>query len=176
MAVWTASDRLLVDDAVVAASSPGFLGRRRDAARARLLAEVAVLLSSSLDAGERVRWLARGCRRVAAASSSPAWVAAPLERAAIVVTDRRLVLIELDGRGRPAARREQVALDRIRGTRAAPFRPWRVDLADGTALRFVQVSGEDRRRLGALLFARPGPRTERDLTQLGDARRSRRVA
>jgi hypothetical protein len=142
----------------------GFFERRRNAARAELLSSLAELLRTTLAPAERVRFLARACRHGVGAGSS----AAPrghAERCSIVVTDRRLLLLQIDRHGQPGARREHARLEEIRGTRAPALRVWRIELGDGRKLRFA-LARADRRRLDELLFARPGPKSPCSLEPL----------
>lgn len=158
---------LPVDVATLFPAASGTFARRRNAARRELLAGLAELLAGTLAPRERIRWAARACRRgVDASASGTGWVAHHQERAAVVVTDRRLLLVQLDRRGRPGVRREQVLLDQIRGTVDRPWRSWRIQLGDGTPLEFVAVRADDRRRLGELLYARPGATNARSLQPL----------
>jgi hypothetical protein len=156
-----------VDAEMLFPAASNTFARRRNAARRELLAGLADLLEATLAPRERIRWAARACRcGVDAPATATGWAANHQEKAAVLVTDRRLLLVQLDRRGRPGARREQVRLDQVRGTLDRAWRSWRVYLGDGTLLRFVAVRADDRRRLGELLFARPGAARGRSLEPL----------
>lgn len=157
---------LRVDACSLFPSASGFLGRRRNAARAGLLSTLAGFLRQALAPDERVRFVARACRQ--GVGAGPAAPRGHVERCAVIVTDRRLLVVQLDARGRPGARREHARLEEVRGTRARALRAWRIELGDGTRLRFLALARADRRRLDELLFARPGAPSARSLQVLAD--------
>jgi hypothetical protein len=153
-----------VDEGVL---GEGANSRRRDAgARARLLASTAGVLLAALAPGERVRWLARCCREVDPPSAAAGWAAVTVERTAVVVTDRRVVLLQLDEAGKPGRRRDQIALERIGSILSAPWRRCRLRLCDGSAVSLVGIPSEDRRRLLALVPDRRGGEGGRGLEPL----------
>jgi hypothetical protein len=145
---------LPVDAATLYPEPDGFLGRRARARRAKLLAGIADVLRRALAPGELVRYAARGVRY------SPwehvfggAAVAQYHNMTALVLTDRRLLLVQVGSRGRAADIKNQVALDAIRGAKRGFLSGWTLRLADGTKLSFTSLRGPDRKRLEALLPA-----------------------
>ncbi len=136
----------------------GFLGRRSKANRAKLLAGVDGVLRKALAPGETVRYVARGSRYFVV-EYALAGVAAQFHNlTALVLTDRRLLLIQVDHRGRARDIKNQVALELIRGSGRSAITSWRILLADGSKLAFISMKRADRKRLEALLPKVDGPK------------------
>jgi hypothetical protein len=158
---------LAVDSATLYPEDDGFFGRRAKARRAKLLGGVADVVRRTLAPGETVRYVGRGVRyHLLEHVFGGAAVAQYHNMTALVLTDRRLLLVQLDRRGRAADIKNEVPLAAIRGAGRKGF-SFRIQLADGTKLSFVQMSGADKKRFGALRPAAAGPRTaERSLVHL----------
>jgi len=148
----------------------GFLARRAKARRAKLLAGVADVLRRALAPGETVRYAARGVRySLFEHLFGGAAVAQYHNMTALVLTDRRLLLVQLDRRGRPADIKNEVPLAAVRGAGRAALVLFRLRLADGSKLSFASVRDADRKRLQALLPATADgapPVAERSLVPL----------
>ncbi|WP_243338143.1 hypothetical protein [Anaeromyxobacter soli] len=152
------TDALPVDAASLYPEPDGFLGRRAKAQRAKLVDGIAGVLRTALAPGETIRYAARGMRYFLfeyAFGGAPAYVH---NITALVLTDRRLLLVQLDGRGRPGDIKNQVPLPALRGAGRHFLSGWRIRLADGSCLRFVGLRAADRKRLEALLPAVDGPK------------------
>jgi hypothetical protein len=147
-----------VDAATLFPEGDGFLARRAKARRAKLLAGVADVLHRALAPGETVRYLAPGVRYwFREHLFGGAAVSQYQNLTALVLTDRRLLLLQLGIRGRAGDIKNQVALGAIRGAKRSFLSGWRVRLADGTKLSFIRVRAPDRKRLEALLAQAAGP-------------------
>lgn len=148
---------LAVDGATLYPENDGFLGRRAKARRAKLLAGLGDVLQRALAPGETVRYVARGVRyHLVEHVFGGAAVAQYHNMTAIVVTDRRLLLVQLGRAGKARDVKNEVPLAAIREARKG-FLAFRIQLADGTKLRFVSLPGADRKRLEALLPRASGP-------------------
>ncbi|WP_242345092.1 hypothetical protein [Anaeromyxobacter terrae] len=151
------TDALPVDPASLYPEPDGFLGRRAKAQRAKLVAGIEGVLRTALAPGETIRYVARGCRFFLfeyALGGAPAHVH---NLTALVLTDRRLLLVQLDWRGRAGDIKNQVPLTAIRGA-GRSLSGWRIRLADGSSLKFVSIRAADRKRLEALLPTADGPK------------------
>jgi hypothetical protein len=158
----TASRSVPLDAATLYPERDGFFARRAKARRAKLLAGVADVLGRALAPGETVRYLARGVRYwLREHLFGGAAVAYYHNQVALVVTDRRLLLVQLGARGRAGDLKHEVALAAIRGAGRSFLSGWRVRLADGTKLAFTRVPAADRKRLEALFPRATGPEAPR---------------
>lgn len=147
-----APEALPVDGATLYPEDDGFFGRRAKARRAKLLANVDGVLRCALAPGETIRYAARATRYFFAEHVFGGAAAQYHNMTALVVTDRRLLLVQIGSRGKPGDIKNQVALAAIRGARAKLLGVgWTIEVASGRPLRFVSVRRADRRRLEALL-------------------------
>jgi hypothetical protein len=150
---------LPLDAATLYPEDDGFLGRRAKGRRAKLLGGVSEVLRRALAPGEPIRYVARGVRySVWEHMFGGAAVAQYHNMTALVVTDRRLLLLQIGHRGKAGDIKNELPLAAIRRVRKG-FMGLRLDLADGTKLRFTSVSGKDGKRLVALLPGTSGPRS-----------------
>jgi hypothetical protein len=158
---------LPVDAATLYPEDDGFLARRAKATRAKLLAGVADSVRRALSPGETIRYVARGVRYFLFEHVfGGAAVAQYHNMTALVLTDRRLLLVQIGRSGKAGDMKNEVPLAAIRGAKKG-FMGFAIQLADGTKLRFVSVSGRDRKRLEALLPRSSGPSsTEPSLVHL----------
>ena len=136
----------------------GFFARRAKGRRAKLLGGIAEVLRRALAPGETVRYAARGVRYFAVEFALGGMASQHHNMVALVLTDRRLLLVQIDGRMRAKDLKHEVPLAAIRGARRSLLGGWRVALADGTKLAFLSVGRTDRTRLEKLLPASSGPK------------------
>jgi hypothetical protein len=130
----------------------GPLERRRAAARAKLLASLRPVLEKALQPGERVRYAARGVRYSSFEFYFSGYsVAYYSNLTALVLTDRRLLLLQVTSRGRPRDIKNQLRLAEVRSSRKRLGWSWEIRLADGTKLVFVGMNRVDWKALGTLL-------------------------
>lgn len=153
----TTAGALPLELATLYPEGDGFLARRAKAARAKLLGGIDDVLRRALAPGETIRLAARGTRYFFAEYVFARAAASHHNRAALVLTDRRLLVIHLGRGGRAADIKLQVPLAAIRGTGRAFLSIWEIRLADGGRLRWFGIGRADRRRLEALLPAGAGP-------------------
>jgi hypothetical protein len=145
------ADDLPVDAATLYPEDDGFLGRRAKAARVKLLGGIADVLRRALAPGETVRYAARGVRyHVVEHVFGGAAVAQYQNMTALVLTDRRLLLVQLGRSGKAADMKNEVPLAAIQGAKKG-FMGLRIKLADGKKLQFASMRGADAKRLQGLL-------------------------
>jgi cell division septation protein DedD len=154
----TGPAELPVDAGVLHPEGDGFFERRRKARRARLLAGLADVLRRALAPGEVVRWAARGVRYSFVEHLFGGAAAQQRNRVALVLTDRRLLLVQVDRKGGAGDVKNEVPLAAIREVGKGMV-ALRLRLADGTKLQFSSVPGRDRKRLQALIPTTEGPRS-----------------
>jgi hypothetical protein len=155
----TPGDDLPVDSATLYPEDDGFLGRRAKAARAKLLGGIADVVRRALAPGETVRYAARGVRyHVVEHVFGGAAVAQYHNMTGLVLTDRRLLLVQIGRSGKAGDIKNEVPLAAIQGARKG-FMGLRIQLADGKKLQFASMRGADAKRLQALLPAAGGPRS-----------------
>jgi hypothetical protein len=154
----TGAATLPVDPSSLYPEPDGLFARRAKARRAKLLAGIEDVLSRALAPGETIRYAARACRYFLGEYWFGGAAAYYHNATTLVLTDRRLLLVQLDRRGRPGDLKNQVPLAAIRGAGRSFLAGWRIRLADGTKLSFVALRAADRKRLEALLPAAEGPK------------------
>jgi hypothetical protein len=147
-----------VDEATLFPEGDGFFEKRAKAARRKLLDALTPVLARGLAPGERVRFLAVGVRYAFWEAYFARLAAEQHNRTALVVTDRRLLLLQVTTRNKPADLKSQIRLGRIRkaGTRFTGI-GWKLELADGTTLSFIRIPKKDRARLERLLLEPTAP-------------------
>ncbi len=155
---------LPIDPEAVFPDGDGFLERRAATSRAKILAGLRPMLLVALEPGERIRYAARGVDRGAVGRSVLVQLA---NQTALVLTDRRLLMVQVDRKGAPRDVKNQARLPAIRSAKAGALSPLEVRLQDGTKLRWAQVPRRDRRALAERLPERvpaepagPGPSLE----------------
>ncbi len=163
---------LPVDATTLYPEDDGFFGRRAKANRAKLLAGVEGVLRKALAPGETIRYVARGCRYYLGEYMLGGAAARIHNLTALVLTGRRLLLVQVDSRGRARDIKNEVALERIRGAARSAITGWRILLADGSKLAFVSMTGADRRSLEALLSPQGAPGKEHGFAAGTDLARS----
>lgn len=145
----------------------GFFLKRRNKKRAELLEKIEPVLARALQPGERIRYAARGMRYI--------WweyyltgiaVAQYTNMQALVLTDRRLLMIHVGSRGKPGDIKNAVALGDVRKVHKKLGARVVLELADGKKLDFIGLA-KDAPVLAAMIPATPGPKTaERSLQHL----------
>ena len=122
-------------------------GGARRPPRVKLLGGVADVLRRALAPGETIRYVARGVRySLFEHVFGGAAVAAYTNMTALVLTDRRLLLVQIRRSGKPADIKNEVPLSAIHAAKKG-FTGLGLQLADGTKLKFVV--GERPRREAA---------------------------
>lgn len=126
-------------------------GRSRAAReRLRLLKELEGPLAGILDDGESVLFLCRAaCFHAAEAWLMGGWVWL-LTRRAVIVTTRRVLLLEIDRRGRLLALGSQFRREAVASVKGA-LGPVQIRFQDGDSLRISLISAADSKRLRRLL-------------------------
>ena len=134
----------------------GYLARRANEARAKLLRALAPLLATALEPGEPVRYAARGYLYSAAEFLLSGHLAArSTNQMALVLTDRRFLWIQVDGRGRPKDLKNQVRLARVRRVKSSWTGSLTVETVSREKLTFNSVPKADRNAFAALLPGSP---------------------
>lgn len=146
---------LLVDDDSLFPEGDGFLARRAKARRQALLEGLAPTLALALEPGEVIRYVTQGHRHAHWEYFFAGWAAYVHNRVALVVTDRRLLMIHLRGK-RAGHIKNQIAFLAIRGVGRTFLGGWRIRLGDGTAVSFLSLPRAARKQLAALLPGSPG--------------------
>ena len=125
-----AEGELPLEKATLYPEDDSFFGRRAKARRAKLLAGVEEALRRALAPGETIRYAARGVRyHLVEHLFGGAAVAQYHNMTALVLTDRRLLLLQLGRRGKIGDIKNEVPLDAIEGAKSAAIFGWRVLLA-----------------------------------------------
>lgn len=154
-----AAPDLAVDPATLYPEGDGFFDRRAKARRAKLLGGVSDVVRRALAPGETIRYVARGIRYYLFEHIfGGAAVAQYHNMTALVLTDRRLLLVQIGRSGKAGDIKNEIPLAAIQDARKG-LMGLRLQLADGTKLRFVSVSNRDGKRLAALLPRAGGPRS-----------------
>lgn len=146
---------LPVDAASLFPETSGFFAKRANAGRAKLLAKNAATLRRALQPGERIRFAALGMRYWFWELYFAGWASYFHNQILLVLTDRRLLMLQVTSRGNPGDLKSQLRLEELCGTQRKAFlsfaNPFTVLAADGTALKFTRVPKRDRAQLAALL-------------------------
>ncbi len=134
----------------------GYLARRANEARAKLLQALAPLLATALEPAETIRYVASGFRYSAAELFLSGHLAARVtNRTALVLTDRRLLLLQVDAGGRPKDLKNQLRVDRVRRASASWLGSLTLQTVSREKLVFTSVPRSDRNALAALLPGSP---------------------
>ena len=140
-----------------------FFARRANDRRAKLLAALKPVLLRCLESDERIRYVARGIQYHGAELFFSGHLASHYSnQTALVLTDRRLLLLNVRSNGAPRDIKNHVRLGAIRSAeRAGLFGSYlRIRLADGQKLLFMGVPGPDKRALSSAIPKQPkGPRS-----------------
>jgi hypothetical protein len=154
---------LPVDAETVFPETRGFFVRRANAQRAKLLAKNADTLRRALQPGERIRSAALGMRYWFWELYFAGWAAYVHNQCLVVLTDRRLLLLQVSARGNPGDLKNQVRLEELRGTKPKAFlsfaNPFTLLTADGKTVKLTRIPKRERARLASLLpSGAPAPR------------------
>lgn len=144
----TAGQDLPIDVEAVFPEENGFFERRHASARARLLASLRPVLLQVLEPGERIRYATRGFARRFTIGGALGQLA---NQMALVLTNRRLLLVDVNRSGRARDVKNQVRLSEVRGARAGLLNGFEIRLGDGKALRYTGVPRRSCRTLAAAL-------------------------
>jgi hypothetical protein len=139
------------DAATLYPEDDGFLGKRAKKGRAKLLSGVDELLRRALAPGETIRYAARAVRYGVLEFIFSGNAARYHNTVALVVTDRRVLMVHLTSRGKAADIKNQIPLSELRRAGKVTLSGWCLQLADGTRQAFVAISGKDRKRMEELL-------------------------
>jgi hypothetical protein len=130
----------------------GYLVRRANEARVKLLQSLAPLLAKALEPAETIRYAACGTRYSAAELFLSGHLAArSANRTALVLTDRRLLLLQVDAGGRPKDLKNQLRLERVRRASASWLGSLTLQTVSREKLVFNSVPRADRNALISLL-------------------------
>ena len=152
----TAGKELPLEVESVFRETDGYLARRANEARAKLLRALGPLLARVLEPDEPVRYAARGYLYSAAEFLLSGHLAArTTNQMALVLTDRRLLWLQVDGRGRPKDLKNQVKVDRVRRASAGWTGSFTLETVSREKLVFNSVPRADRNALAALLPGSP---------------------
>ena len=142
----------------------GYFARRSNERRARLLRELAPLLAAALEPSEVIRFVVRGYLYSTAEFFLSGHLAAMhTNQMALVLTDRRLLWLQVDSKGRPKDLKNQVRLERIRTVTSRWAGQWILETVARERLIFNAIPRADRKALVSLI---PGsPAASRDLSR-----------
>ena len=134
----------------------GYLARRANEARAKLLQALAPLLAKTLEPAETIRYVASGFRYSAAEHFLSGHLAArSANRTALVLTDRRLLLLQVDAGGRPKDLKSQLRVERVRRASGSWLGSLTLETVSREKLVYTSVPRADRNALAALLPGSP---------------------
>lgn len=128
-----------------------FRTRRRSKWKFTILQRTAPRLRQILWPGEKVRYLTRGTRFSFWESYFIGWIANLINRRAIVVTDQRVILVQIDWKSRPRELVEQLRYGAIESVNRTLLGNARVVLKDGRKVVFAHVPRADREFLAKLI-------------------------
>jgi hypothetical protein len=130
----------------------GLFANLRNKRRTKLLTALAPTLQRALEPGETVHYAARGNRYFAVEYFfTGVAVAMHGNQAALVLTDRRLIVLQVNSKNRVLDLKHQVRLSEIQATKKRFGSSWEILLKDGKKLSFLSLTAEDRKTLGSLL-------------------------
>lgn len=154
---------LPLETATVFRDTDGFLARRANERRAKLLAALAPLLRTMLEPGEAVFQAARGYLYSAAEFLLSGHLAAVhTNQMALLLTDRRLLWIQVDGKGRPRDLKNQLRLAKVRRTKSRWAGQLLVETVGREKLVFNSVPRADRNALAAAMPGTPAAPREKE--------------
>lgn len=157
-----ARNHLLLEVETVFRETEGWFARRANERREKLLHALAPLLATTLEPEEAVRYATRGFLYSAAEYLLSGHLAAMhSNQVALVLTTRRLLWLEVDGKGRPRGLKNQVRLEKIRHVTARRSGQWTLETVAREKLVFSSIPRPDRKALAALVPGSPtAPREE----------------
>lgn len=125
--------------------------RRRSKLKFRLLQLIDAKLQSILQEGERVRFVTQGCGVSFWESYFLSWVVYYLNRRAIVVTNRRILLLQISFRNQPRELVAQLRYGAIARVSSTLLGNTKLHLGNGRTYVFAYVPRADRRFLQSLV-------------------------
>lgn len=140
-------------------AAKGWFDRRRAKRRFKLLKKLDVRLRTMLQPDEKVFFLAAGTTVTLAEQFFVGWVAYYLNRRALVFTTNRVLLVQIDSRGRPRELVSQLRYDRLASVRSTWNGICEVKAQGGTKFKFQGVPRAERKFLHKFLadIVRPQP-------------------
>lgn len=118
--------------------------RRLSRKKVKLMSAIEGKVRSILAEGERVRYLTFGSGNSFWESYWLGWAAYFLNQRAILLTDRRMILLQIDSRRRPRDLVTQIRYPSIRKVKRTILGNTRLDLGDGNRKVFASVPKQDR--------------------------------
>jgi hypothetical protein len=140
--------RVPLDEAAFRESTAGFFGARRLRRRIATVEGVSEVLRRGLEPGEVVRRAAVGVLHGFREQLYAGEFASSILRSAVVVTDRRVLLIDVDRRGAPRDVKNQVRFPEVRRA-GMRFGVVSLELADGSTLKYRRIPSADQAWLAA---------------------------
>ncbi len=125
--------------------------RRRSRRKLKLLQNLDDRLSAALEPGETVHFLTSGTSISFLESYFGGWMMFYLNRRAIVATDRRLLLLQINSRQRPRELAAQLRYPAIQSLGRTGLANTRLVLGNRKKVVFAYVPADDRKALQALL-------------------------
>ena len=125
--------------------------RRRSKLKFRLLQVIDAKLQSMLQEGERVRYVTQGCGVSFWESYFLGWVVYFLNRRAIVITNHRVLLLQIGSRNMPRELVAQLRYSAIARVSSTLLGNTKLHLGNGAVHVFAHVPKEDRRLLQSLV-------------------------
>lgn len=125
--------------------------RRRSKWKFKMLQRISPKLRRIMWEGEKVRYLSRGIRFSFWESYFAGWVAQLINRRAIVVTDRRIILIQIDRRSRAKELVEHIQYSAIRKVGRTILGNTRLLLNNGRKTAFAYIPRADRQFVAKLV-------------------------
>ena len=129
----------------------GMLGKRREKQRLATLRKLDEKITAILDEGETVRMVSRGLEKSLREQMFFGWIMYYMNLTAFVLTDRRLLLLQISSRGKPKHFIKQYPLDAIRAAKFSFGGSLKVTDGVGKVTAFARMPGKDGKRLAALL-------------------------
>ncbi len=139
----------------------GYFARRANERRAKLLRELSSLLVTALEPSEAIRFASRGYLYSTMEFLLSGHVAAmQTNQVALILTDRRLLWLQVDSKGRPKDLKNQVRLERIRRVSGSWTGQWTLETVSREKLGFNSIPRADRKALVALIPGSPNAQRE----------------
>jgi hypothetical protein len=127
-----------------------WLARRLSKKKLKLLTRIEAKVRTLLEDGERVRYVTFGSTVSFWESYFLGWMMIYVNRRAILLTDRRVILLQIDSRRRPRHLVSQVRYASIRKVRRTLLGSTRITLDDGKTFVFAYIPKRDRKFLQRL--------------------------
>lgn len=123
----------------------GFFGRQRAKNRLKLLKQIDPKVRYILERGERIFFVTRGTTVSATEHFFVGWISYWLNMRALVFTSRRILLLQIDSRGRPLELVSQLPYASIASVKSTWSRSCSVRLLNKETLAFQYVPRADRK-------------------------------